>query len=174
MTSSPRSARRRETCIPMKPAAPVTRTFMRVEVRIAWLLPASRCGQPASRPVFLGDTPEIFAVAALRQRLRQGQQSFLADRALAEPAAVIGDFLDTGDLQSLPTLDRLDEVGCLEQRLMRTGVEPGIAAAERYDLQLALPQVLEIDVGNLELAARGGLELRGDVDNVVVVEIESD
>jgi hypothetical protein len=34
------------------------------------------------------------------------------------------------------------------------------------------PKVLAIDVGDLELAAGRGLEARGDLDHVVVVEIE--
>ena len=61
-----------------------------------------------------------------------------------------------------------------EQRFVRAGVEPGVAAAERDDLQLALLQVLAIDIGDLELAARGGLELRSNVDDAIVVEIEAD
>ena len=46
------------------------------------------------------------------------------------------------------------------------------AAAEHLDVQLAAREVGAVDVGDLQLAARRGLEAGGDVDHVVVVEVE--
>ena len=46
----------------------------------------------------------------------------------------------------------------LEQRVVRAGVEPGEAAAHDLDVELAALEVDAVDVGDLELAARRGLE----------------
>src|SRR6478609_1035723 len=50
--------------------------------------------------------------------------------AVADPLLVVGDLLEARDLESLPVLDDLDELGCFQQRIRRAGVEPGDAAAE--------------------------------------------
>ena len=54
-----------------------------------------------------------------------------------DEAHPVGDLLDAGDLQALPLLDRLHEIRGLEQRLVRARVEPGEAAAEDLDRELA-------------------------------------
>ena len=56
---------------------------------------------------------------------------------------------------------------------MGAGVEPGEAAAQQLDLQLAALEIAVVDVGDLELAARRRLEAGGDVEDAVVVEIEA-
>ena len=71
-------------------------------------------------------------VAGVFHRLGKPQQLLGVDEALAE-----GDFLGAGDLQALALLDDVDELRCLEQRFMRAGVEPGIAAAEALGMQFA-------------------------------------
>ena len=70
-------------------------------------------------------------------------------------------------------LDRLDVVGGLDQRFGRAGVEPGEAPAEALDAELAAAEVFAVDVGDLQLAARRGLEVGGDVEHLVVVEVEA-
>src|SRR6266850_2164751 len=60
---------------------------------------------------------QIFAVAALAELACQRLELRGVDEAHA-----IRDLLGTGDLQVLPALDRLDEVGRFEQRLVRAGV----------------------------------------------------
>jgi hypothetical protein len=89
-----------------------------------------------------------------------------------DPALVERDLLEARDLEALTVLDRLDEVRCLEQRLVRPGVEPRHAAAHQLDAQLAARQIREVHVGDLELAPGGGLEARGDLQHAVVVEID--
>ena len=84
----------------------------------------------------------------------------------------VGDLLDAGDLEPLPGLDGLDVVGGLDQRLGRAGVEPGEPAAEPLDAELAALEIVAVDVGDLQLAPRRGLQVRGDLDDLVVVEIE--
>ena len=56
---------------------------------------------------------------------------------------------------------------------MGAGIEPGEAAAQDLDRQLAARQIGAVDVGDLELAARRRLEACGDAHHIVVVEIEA-
>ena len=55
---------------------------------------------------------------------------------------------------------------------MGAGVEPGEAAAEVDEAGAAAVEVGAVDVGDLELAAGLGPQAVGDVDDVVVVEVE--
>src|SRR5205823_13413774 len=74
--------------------------------------------------------------------------------------------LDAGDHESLALLDRLDERGRLQQRLVRSRVEPRDPAAELLDVELPAPEVRRVDVRDLELAAGRGRETRRDVDEI--------
>src|SRR5688572_14246667 len=56
---------------------------------------------------------------------------------------------------------------------MGAGIEPGGAAAEDLDLELAGFEVEAIQVGDLKLAAFGRLEGFGEWNNFLVVEIET-
>ncbi|OIQ75685.1 hypothetical protein GALL_426430 [mine drainage metagenome] len=56
---------------------------------------------------------------------------------------------------------------------MGAGIEPGVAASESLHLQAALLQIDAVDVGDLQFAARRGLEAGGDVEHLLVVEIQS-
>jgi hypothetical protein len=53
------------------------------------------------------------------------------------------------------------------------GVEPGHAAPEVDQLRLAALEVVVVDVGDLELAARRRLQPGGDVDDLVVVHVQA-
>src|SRR6266496_3427567 len=76
------------------------------------------------------------------------------------------------DLESLTLFDRRD-VGCgLQQRLRRTGIEPGDAASQSDDLQVVALEVRAIDVGDLQLATPRGPQPLCDVEHTVVVEVE--
>jgi hypothetical protein len=55
---------------------------------------------------------------------------------------------------------------------VRAGVEPGHAASELFDDELSAPQIFTIDVGDLQLAARRRLQIRGDVDHLIVIKIQ--
>src|SRR5262245_36657529 len=122
----------------------------------------------ASARFVLDRLGEIAAVLAVPQRAREPHH-----RGAIEPALSQRDLLDAGDLEPLALLDRLDEVRRLEQRLVSAGVEPRDAATEPDHVELAGAQVLAVDVGDLELAARGRLERLGDRDHAVVVEVEA-
>src|SRR5271165_239403 len=114
------------------------------------------------------DGHQVFAVAALGVALRERVE--LLARDVTEPQR---DFLETGDPQSLPLLEDLHEVARFDERSMGAGVEPGEAAAENLYEQVAALEIGAVDVGDLEFAAAGRLDRRGDVDDVVVVEIEA-
>src|SRR6185437_6863843 len=116
----------------------------------------------------LQDLEQVSAVSRLGERQRQGFQLSGRNVALA-----VGDLLRAADLQPLPGLDRLDEHGRLEQRLVGSRVEPGHTAPEQLDPQRAALEVLAVDVGDLELAARGRLEARSDIEHMVVVEVKT-
>ncbi len=70
-------------------------------------------------------------------------------------------------------LDGADEAGGVGQGVEGAGVEPGGAAGQDLHGQPAGLQVGAVDVGDLVLAAGGGLEVLGDLDDVVVVEVQA-
>src|SRR5438093_10567562 len=111
---------------------------------------------------------QVLAVRVVAHRLGDA-----LDGARADPAHAIGDLLEAGDHHALPRLDRLDEGGRLQQRLVRAGVEPGHAAPELLDVQAVRAQIRGVDVGDLELAARRGHQPVRHLDHARVVEVES-
>src|SRR2546427_6035201 len=85
----------------------------------------------------------------------------------------VRDLLDAGDHEPLAVLDRLDERGRLQQRFVRPRVEPRDPAAELLDLELSAPEILRVDVRDLELTARRGRETRRDLHDLMVVKVEA-
>jgi hypothetical protein len=60
-----------------------------------------------------------------------------------------------------------------QQRIVGAAVQPGHAASEQIDGQLAAHQIGAIDVGDLELAARRRHQAARDVDDAAVVEVDA-
>ena len=89
-----------------------------------------------------------------------------------DPAEAPGDLLEARDHQALAILDALHEVGRLQERFERAGIEPRGAAAEQFHRERLLGEVGTVDVGDLELPARGRLEARRDVDHLRIVEVQ--
>ena len=95
------------------------------------------------------------------------------DLAAGDVAHAVGDLFEAGDLESSAGLDGLDE-GCgLQQGFVGAGVEPGIAAAHGLDVELVAREVGLVDVRDLELTTCRRLYRLGDVDDILVVEIEA-
>jgi predicted nuclease with RNAse H fold len=69
-------------------------------------------------------------------------------------------------------LDGADEVAGVVQGVEGPGVQPGHATLEHLDREATLFEVVPADVGDLVLAARRGLELARDLDDVLVVEVQ--
>src|SRR6185437_6621365 len=75
--------------------------------------------------LLVDDAQQIFAVAALLQRLGQLHQLIRGD----EPRAP-RDLFHASDLQPLPLLDDAHEHAGIEQGIVRAGIEPRRAAAQ--------------------------------------------
>src|ERR1035437_9361781 len=129
---------------------------------------SSALGGPSAQGPALGKHGvHVGPVAALDQRVGQ-----VAELRVGQPPVAPGDLLDTPDLVPLPGLHDRDELAGLQKALERAGVEPGRAAWQDGDVQVAALQVVLVDPGDLELAAVAGRQVRGDLDDVVVVEVE--
>ena len=81
-------------------------------------------------------------------------------------------FLDASHLEALPALDRRNEAAGLDERFVRSRVQPRVTAAKGDAVQLIAPQVLAIDVRNLQFTTRGRLQASGDFQHLVVVEVQ--
>ena len=84
-----------------------------------------------------------------------------------------GDFFGAGDLEPLPLLDDLDEIGCLQQRFGRTGVQPGHAAAKNAHLQCAFFHIDSVQVCDLDLPTCGGSDLFGKGRYAGIIKIQA-
>ena len=106
------------------------------------------------------EAQQILAIVVLLKRLGE-----LVDLLSRDVAHAVGNLFEAGDLEALAGLDSLDE-GCgLQQRVVRAGVEPGIAAAHGLDVELVAREVGLVDVGNLELTACRWLYRLRDIED---------
>lgn len=114
------------------------------------------------------EAQQILAVVVLLERL--GELVYLLSRDVAH---AVGDLFETGDLEALAGLDGLDEGCSLQQGVVRAGIEPGIASAHGLDVKLVAREVGLVDIGDLKLTARRWLYRLRDIDDVLIVEIET-
>lgn len=70
-------------------------------------------------------------------------------------------------------LNGLHKGSRLDEGVHRAGVEPGVAAAQQLDVQLALVEIHLVQRRDLQLSAGAGLDLLGHFDNVAVVEVQA-
>ena len=89
------------------------------------------------------------------------------------PALPVSDFFGAGNFEPLPLFNRLNELAGFEHRLMGTGIEPGVAAPHHFNGQLLLLKIDAVNVGDLEFTAVRGFDIFGDLNHLVIVEIES-
>lgn len=90
-----------------------------------------------------------------------------------DPAVLPGDLLGDGHGQVLGVLHGADELRGLVEALHGAGVQPRVPAAQGHDGQRPLLQVHPVEVGDLELAARGGLHLMRLGGDVARVEVQA-
>ena len=90
-----------------------------------------------------------------------------------DPAVLPGNLLGHGHGQVLGVLHGADELRGLVQALHGAGVEPRVAAAQGHDRQRPLLQVHPVEVGDLQLAARGRLDLMRLGGDVARVEVQA-
>ena len=88
----------------------------------------------------------------------------------SDPLLVKGDFFGAGNHEALAFLQRGNKASSIQQAVVGAGVEPSIAAAHDFDIQLVLRQIAFVDVGDFQLTACRGLDVGGDVADVVVVK----
>ena len=70
-------------------------------------------------------------------------------------------------------LKDLDELACLHDRVVCTGIKPSVTTSQLHDVQLPLLQIGRIDVSDFEFSARGGPDPGGYIDDSIVIEIQS-
>ena len=85
----------------------------------------------------------------------------------------IRNFLRTSDAQSLALFERLYKRGGFEQAVVCAHVEPGKAATHSLYVQLTPLKIGADDIDNFQLASRGGLQARGDINNLLIAEVEA-
>lgn len=118
--------------------------------------------------VAFSDPLKVLAVAGFFEAGGLFQQGLLADPALA-----VGNFFQTGDFQALAVFDGLHKVPGFQQGVVGAGIQPGKAPAQHLDIELALIQVGHVHIGDFQLAPGGGLDIAGNLDHLVVVEVEA-
>lgn len=90
-----------------------------------------------------------------------------------DPPVLPGDLLGDGHGKVLGVLHGADELRGLVQALHGAGVEPRVASAQGDDRQRPLLQVHLVERGDLQLAARGRLDLVGLGGHVARVEVQA-
>ena len=107
-------------------------------------------------------------IAVLGQGLREFLQGFGVDPLLVE-----GDFFGAGDHQALAFLQGGNEASGLQQAVVRTGVEPGVAPAHDFNVELVLLKIAFVDVGDFQLATVRRFDVGCNVADLLVVEIQT-
>lgn len=108
------------------------------------------------------------AVVGLPVARRAGRQGPEVD-----PAVLVGYLLEHGHRLVLGALHGADELARLVEALHGAGVQPRVAAPQRHHGEQPVGQVHPVEVGDLELAARGGLHERGALGDVARVEVQA-
>src|SRR4029079_17187746 len=96
-----------------------------------------------------------------------------AEVLVREEAHPPADLLGDADANALTSLQRPDEVAGVVERVKGAGVEPCGSPREHLDLELATVEVDPVEVGDLELATGRRSQAAGEVDDLVVVEVEA-
>lgn len=117
---------------------------------------------------FVGEFQQVLPVLVPEHRLRQ-----LPKLRGRDPAVMVGDALQAGDLEALTLLDDLHEDRGLGQRVVRARVQPREAALKRLHLQLAALQERLVDARDLKLPARRGPDTLGHIHDLVRVEVQA-
>jgi hypothetical protein len=98
---------------------------------------------------FGANEAQIFAILALRQFIDNAFELRLIDKLHPK-----GNFFETGDLESLSMFDGRDVIPRFQQAGLRSRVEPRHAAAQRFYMQFVPLEINQIQIGDLQLAAR--------------------
>ena len=86
---------------------------------------------------------------------------------------LVGYFFQAGHLQAGALLDDLNEGGGFGEGVVGAGVQPGEAAAQGLDLELAIGQKILVHGGDFQFSAGAGLDMLGHFHHLVGVEVEA-
>ena len=89
------------------------------------------------------------------------------------PTLVKGNFLKTGNLQSLPTFDHLNEIRSRRQVVMASRVQPSGSPAQDFNGKFTCLKVCAIQIGDLQLPACRRLELSCSGARMVIEKIQT-
>ena len=130
--------------------------------------PSPRLPSPVARVKLIRQSQQVFAIAIFAQAVADLDQFCAADPAIQER-----NLFRYGNTLVLTLLDGLNETGSLHQAVMRPCVEPGEPAAQQLHAQIAAFQVAFVDRGDLQFTPGARLDVRSDIDDIVVVEIQA-
>ncbi|MOA42678.1 hypothetical protein D3C78_1647480 [compost metagenome] len=86
---------------------------------------------------------------------------------------MIGNFFQASHFQPLALFNGMHEMTGFQQRVMGTGIEPGETTTQHFYIECLPLQVSAVDVGDFQLATVGRFDALGNLDNIVVVEVQA-
>ena len=92
---------------------------------------------------------------------------------ISDPAIAPCDFFDTSNACPLTFFNNAHIRAGFMQRRKCPGIEPGGSARQYFYREFAATLVLVVDASDFKFAARTRLELSRNVDDVVVVEVQT-
>ncbi len=116
----------------------------------------------------LQEFEQVVTVSGLAQFLRARTEG-----VVVEESTTPRDLFRHSDFEALTLFDRANEVAGIEETVEGSGVEPRGAARQDGHRQFAAFEIVGVDVGDLVFAAGAGLQPAGDLDDVVVVEVQA-
>ena len=119
--------------------------------------------------LLLGETIEVDAVPRLSKGFGKVSKLFLGDEALLVSGRFWTPNDDTGTV-----LYGAHVASCIFERLDRACVEPSVTFGKGGDLELTLTKVLFVDRGDFQFATLTWLNILGNINHVVIVEVETD
>src|SRR5450830_106884 len=117
---------------------------------------------------FFQQTLQILAITILGQGLGQARQLRRIDKSFA-----VCNLFRARHFQALAMLYRRDKVAGLDQAFMRARIEPSVTTPHDLDIQLLALQIYPVDVSNFQFAARRWLQLGGNLDDLIIVKIQT-
>src|SRR5271156_4018036 len=109
----------------------------------------SKVGELFPLDIGVIDCAQVPTVSGFFLRVSGGQQLVCGNKTAPE-----GDFFGTSDAQTLTLFDNMHELRCPDQRSVRAGVKPGIAAPHELNMQQAAIEISAVNIADLKFAAR--------------------
>ena len=85
-------------------------------------------------------------------RAKHGTSQF-TQRIRVNEAHAPGDFLDAGDVKTLPALNRLNEIGGVQKALVGSRIKPGGTPAEEFQVEVFIEKIFLIYGGDFKFSS---------------------